>query len=140
MASAYINNVRISPENFLDCLPAYPSHGWISPRASFGNDFAGNGEKNDDGEPEQGNVKDLEDFEFQIDDPVTMLPADELFSNGKLLPLHMAPIPPMEKALVEIRSPEPICSRRKVVNGENEVWSSLPKAPRCSSRLKELSD
>ncbi|KAL2556136.1 Uncharacterized protein Fot_00875 [Forsythia ovata] len=28
------------------------------------------------------------DFEFRLEDPVTMLPADELFSDGKLMPLQ----------------------------------------------------
>ncbi|KAI9113472.1 hypothetical protein K1719_015399 [Acacia pycnantha] len=34
------------------------------------------------------------DFEFRLEDPVTMLPTDELFSDGKLIPLQLYAVKP----------------------------------------------
>ena len=36
--------------------------------------------------------KDIGDFKFRLEDPVTMLPADKLFSDWKLMPLHLSTI------------------------------------------------
>ncbi|KAF9588965.1 hypothetical protein IFM89_017644 [Coptis chinensis] len=67
MASACVNNTSLG--NFFDS----PSHDWFNPRSSSKIDGAEN--------------KSSEDFEFQLEDSVKMLPADELFSDGKLMPL-----------------------------------------------------
>ncbi|KAG2282111.1 hypothetical protein Bca4012_050637 [Brassica carinata] len=60
-----------------------------------------------------------EEFEFRTEVPVGMLPADELFSNGKLV----------TTAVVEVETE---------VSGEEGSLVSSPKAPRCSSKWREL--
>ncbi|XP_019443752.1 PREDICTED: uncharacterized protein LOC109348027 [Lupinus angustifolius] len=68
------------------------------------------------------------DFEFRHQHPVTMLTADELFSNGKLLPLSLNHSLP-----VTTNSPETEISHRK-----DDPYLFSPKAPRCSTTWKEL--
>uniref|UniRef100_A0A1D1YSS9 Uncharacterized protein n=1 Tax=Anthurium amnicola TaxID=1678845 RepID=A0A1D1YSS9_9ARAE len=145
MASALVNNVGlVPPDGFLDLQP----YGWISPRVSFGRDFS------DDDKPpqvptaaapspEDPAAEDADlgstDFEFRrLDDPVAMLPADELFSDGKLVPLQMAsPRPPPESAAVGGLPHE--LGRAAGVSGSEGCLAELsPKAPRCSSRWREL--
>ncbi|XP_020081840.1 predicted GPI-anchored protein 58, partial [Ananas comosus] len=98
MASAVVNNVAISPEGFL------PSYGWLSPRVSFSRDLSPSSAADATAAPSP-ETPDLEasagemefiDFEFRLEDPVAMLPADELFADGKLVPLRLAaaPTPP----------------------------------------------
>ncbi|XP_072989226.1 uncharacterized protein [Typha latifolia] len=127
MASACVNSsVAMSPDPF-----------WPSPRISFSCDLAGDAasmislEKPD---PDRLS-KDLSDFEFRLDDPVAMLPADELFSGGKLVPLQqtVAPAPPLPEADVSPLEPPRIA---EVIGSEGLAPS--PKAPRCSSRWREL--
>ncbi|KAL9236532.1 hypothetical protein vseg_011188 [Gypsophila vaccaria] len=75
------------------------------------------------------------DFEFHLlhDRHVTMLPADELFLDGKLIPLHF----PKKST---ISSPPKNISHfndyNKTDKGDNTVFS--PKAPRCTSRWREI--
>ncbi|KAJ8477145.1 hypothetical protein OPV22_020872 [Ensete ventricosum] len=58
---------------------------WLSPRISFGHD------PTPVAPPEGRPDGHAEDFEFRRhDDPVTMLPADELFSGCKLVPFQLA--------------------------------------------------
>nr|XP_029116214.1 protein IQ-DOMAIN 14-like [Elaeis guineensis] len=156
MASALVNNVGVSPEGLLDCPPAaYSAYDWLSPRISFSHDLV-------DGDqlapasaaaPAESSCKppeicepvtasnDLVDFEFRLDDPVVMLPADELFSDGKLVPLQPAPAAsklPLA-SFDEIRSPEPLKSRRRAENAVGlDPYVFSPKAPRCSSRWREI--
>ncbi|KAI4323161.1 hypothetical protein L6164_022790 [Bauhinia variegata] len=147
MASACVNNIGMSPENFLDCPPAtYPSYGWLSPRISFSRDDDSSKPKphsvdkpsdpldKSDPEPLAG------DFEFRLEDPVTMLPADELFSDGKLVPLQLSSVKHSfnELSLAEIRSPETAKSGRGNDISSADPYSFSPKAPRCSSRWREL--
>ncbi|PKA51257.1 hypothetical protein AXF42_Ash010697 [Apostasia shenzhenica] len=148
MASACINNVAVTPENFLDCSPAYPAYGWLSPRISFSRDIADEGGRS---EPEKqvpasikaeesdltGSSNDFVDFEFRLDDPVTMLSADELFSEGKLVPLQLAHARSSAEVNSEIRSSEPSNLGRIGITGP-DLYAFSPKAPRCSSRWKEL--
>lgn len=107
-ASACINNIGFSPDNFLDysCISI----------------------------PHQDNLSDLPDpdlpladFEFRLEDPVIMLPADQLFSDGKLIPLHLPHQP---------TTTTPSKPRRRVSVADPFLYS--PKAPRCSSRWKQL--
>ncbi|GJU68155.1 hypothetical protein Tco_1254414 [Tanacetum coccineum] len=97
--------------------------------------------------PENSDLSDFDGFEFRLEDPVTMLPADELFSDGKLVPLQMTVkcnerVNEGETAtssgnvmVVNDTCPDTPCGRR--MRGENhDVFS--PRAPRCSSRWKEL--
>ncbi|XP_059666645.1 uncharacterized protein LOC132312324 [Cornus florida] len=153
MASACVNNIGMSPENFLDCPATYPSYGWLSPRISFSREI-GDGEPSkiagskppcpaekgvDPPETSDPEVS-LGDFEFRLEDPVTMLPADELFSDGKLVPLQLSVMRPavMPVRSSEIRSPETAKSRRRTDVSNTDPYLFSPKAPRCSSRWKEL--
>ncbi|XP_077253274.1 uncharacterized protein LOC143892504 [Tasmannia lanceolata] len=151
MASACVNNIGISSENFLDC----PSYGWLSPRISLsldGTKIAG--EKTPCPAEKPVNVSkkldlessamDLGDFEFRLEDPVTMLPADQLFSDGKIVPLQIGTFRPVPLDPGQIRLD------KAVKNSDHYVLSSdpcglisdpcvfSPKAPRCSSRWREL--
>ncbi|KAG5524247.1 hypothetical protein RHGRI_031052 [Rhododendron griersonianum] len=68
-----------------------------------------------------------------------MLPVDELFSNGKLMPLHLSMIPSL--ATMEISSPETMKShRRSDVSSMPDPYLFSPKAPRCSSRWRLKAD
>lgn len=156
MASACVNNIGMSPESFLDC-PSCPSYGWLSPRISFSRDASDDGSKiagltalpEDAAEKPDLDAagKDLIDFEFRLDDPVTMLPADELFSDGKLVPLQLAAIRPASDpasaapfgVIRSVRSPGAVVKSRltaEISGADQYVFS--PKAPRCSSRWREL--
>ncbi|CAL0326432.1 unnamed protein product [Lupinus luteus] len=68
------------------------------------------------------------DFEFRLQHPVTMLTADQLFSDGKLLPLSLHPSLPATTL-----SPENQISHRK-----DDPYLFSPKPPRCSTTWKEL--
>lgn len=138
-APSCINNVGSSAENFIDCTLSCPASGWLSPRISFSRDLADDGGRNSDEKPDlEGSVKDFVDFEFRLDDPVKMLPADELFSDGKLIPLHLAPMRPSEGSSAGVRSPAPINLWRRVEIKGPDLYAFSPKAPRCSSRWKEM--
>ncbi|KAK6123858.1 hypothetical protein DH2020_042397 [Rehmannia glutinosa] len=163
MASACVNNIGMSPENFLDCPPAkFSSYGWLSPRISFSREFPdeeaskgsvnklspknhamlGNAdaEKPEESDPEMSN-KDFVDFEFRLEDPVTMLPADELFADGKLVPLQLSTTPhsmTLAPASSDVRSPDTPKFRRRNEISSADPYLFSPKAPRCSSRWKEL--
>ncbi|KAE9617077.1 hypothetical protein Lal_00034123 [Lupinus albus] len=65
------------------------------------------------------------DFEFCLEHPVTMLPADELFSDGKLLPLHLSSLNPSTPSTTATPKPK-------------EPFLFFLKAPNCSSRWREL--
>ncbi|KAJ9139735.1 hypothetical protein P3X46_030440 [Hevea brasiliensis] len=142
MASACVNNISMSPENFSS--GTYPSYGWLSPRISFSREedtSKQSGSSNtvscDAPAEDPPEILDSVDFEFRLEDPVTMLPADELFSDGKLVPLTT--IKPAN-ALSEIRSPETAksCRRMEMEISVTDPCLFSPKAPRCSSRWKEL--
>ncbi|CAL5187191.1 unnamed protein product [Lathyrus oleraceus] len=70
------------------------------------------------------------DFEFRLQDPVTMLPADQLFSDGKLVPLHFKPT----TSISATTSPKKTTA--SITTSDPILFS--PKAPRCSSRWKDL--
>ncbi|KAJ4918021.1 Uncharacterized protein Rs2_03571 [Raphanus sativus] len=84
------------------------------------------------------------DFEFCPEDPVTMLSADELFSDGKLVPLKFSGPPEMRKphqtstvkttTAAELNHSAEV--RRRVEMEMSELFS--PKAPRCTTRWREL--
>ncbi|KAK1362447.1 Serine/arginine repetitive matrix-like protein [Heracleum sosnowskyi] len=143
MASACINNISLSPEKFLDCPATFPSYGWLSPQMSFGRDEEASKPTvkprpvDDDNQveaDEENSCDDIGDFEFRLDYPVTMLPADELFSDGKLMPLQFRPA----EISLEVRLPDtPKVHRSCEISGMDPYLFS-PKAPRCSSRWKEL--
>ncbi|KAH1105613.1 hypothetical protein J1N35_009381 [Gossypium stocksii] len=111
MASACVNNLTVvSPETNFHPTPPY------SPYVSS---------------PEIQDTAAGGDFEFRLEeDPVTMLPADELFSDGKLVPLHFsAPKHPPPANVSSLETPK---SRRRT---EPEVSG---KAPKGSSKWREI--
>lgn len=125
MASACVNNnVGVSPEKF-------PSYGWLSPRISLSREEDPSKKPSSAEEPSEG--PDPVDFEFRLEDPVAMLPADELFSDGKLVPLHLSSLKP---STVEVKSPDGPSKSSDISGFDPYLFS--PKAPRCSSRWKEL--
>ncbi|CAN0902003.1 hypothetical protein LINGRAHAP2_LOCUS21741 [Linum grandiflorum] len=151
MASACVNNITMSPERFSPAAAGkYSSYGWLSPRISFSRDddssSSSSSKKQQPPPPTavQDQVQDLPDFEFRLDDPVGMLPADELFSDGKLVPTQLTslkPFPP--ETATETTSSSPASGRRMEVSGNStstitDQYLFSPKAPRCSSRWKEL--
>lgn len=163
MASACVNNIGVSPENFLDCPPvAFPAYGWLSPRISFSREFPEeDGSKGassrsspksrpmahnvDEGKLEEPDpeisCKDFVDFEFRLEDPVAMLPADELFANGKLVPLQLSSVRHSMTSVPvfsDVRSPDTPKYRRRNEISSRDPYLFSPKAPRCSSRWREL--
>ncbi|CAJ1958053.1 unnamed protein product [Sphenostylis stenocarpa] len=126
MASACVNNIAISPETtFLDLPP------WLSPRGS-------------DPDP---------DFEFPLDPPATMLPADQLFSDGKLVPLHLKTpsittttttttsqtlTPTTATTTISPQTPKSPSTTAGATTTTTDAYLFSPKAPRCSSRWKDL--
>ena len=164
MASACVNSVGMSPENFLDCSSApCHSYGWLSPRVSFSRDFSDDSSPSSNlarpiSKPKPGadpagksEIRDpdpelvpVSEFEFCLQDPVAlMLPADELFLDGKLVPLQVSSVKPSVNGLKSTRcvsSPETVVQARRRVEDEcnTDPYLFSPKAPRCSSRWREL--
>ncbi|KAG0478824.1 hypothetical protein HPP92_013543 [Vanilla planifolia] len=134
IASACHNNIGggSPPDTFPpSCQSTYGA--WLNPLVSaapkndIGNDPLPS--SSTPAEPSCTSV-DVFDFEFRLEDPVTMLSADELFSDGKLMPLQLVQVlPPSEPAAAEILSP--------VVIGSDALVLS-PKAPRCTARWREI--
>ncbi|XWS27513.1 hypothetical protein CRYUN_Cryun26dG0121300 [Craigia yunnanensis] len=153
MASACVNNSGVSPESFQPTT-CYTSDGWLSPRISLSREEESSKSRPKSptdpssidplhaSDPPETQDTAAGDFEFRLEDPVTMLPADELFSDGKLMPLHFSTLkhhPPVND-LSEIRFPETAKSYRRIemeISGTDPYLFS-PKAPRCSSRWREL--
>lgn len=124
MASICINKLNITPENF----PAYSSFTCNTPRRSLAGEMPPVKLTDLPEEPDL-DASDIADFEFSFSDPVNILPADELFTDGKLFPVSASVMPEVK--------PE----TRRIINGVAAVDSFLytPKAaPTCSSRWKEL--
>jgi hypothetical protein len=97
--------------------------------------------------PEPAISKDFIDFEFSLGGSATMLPADELFADGKLLPLRKplpdpedpAPAASAEEAVaMPPAQPEPIKPLRAAAADSADPCVFSPKAPSCSSRWREL--
>ncbi|XP_075476044.1 uncharacterized protein LOC142517613 [Primulina tabacum] len=156
MASTCVNSVGMSPDNFLDCPPLkFPSYAGLSPRIPFSREISDEvvgiktSEKHRDVTGNADSVKqehsdpvDFVDFEFRLEDWVTMLPADELFADGKLVPLQLSagrqPMTIAPRAPSDIILPDtPVFRRRNEISPADPFLFS-PKAPRCSSRWKEL--
>lgn len=151
MASACVNNIDVSPESFQPTT-SYSSCGWLSPspRISFSREDESSKSRpkspadpsSEDPDPPEIQDTAAVDFEFRLEDPVTMLPADELFSDGKLVPLHFSTLKQLQpvNALSEIRSPVTAksCRRTEMEISGTDPYLFSPKAPRCSSRWREL--
>ncbi|KAK1397818.1 S-adenosyl-L-methionine-dependent methyltransferases superfamily protein [Heracleum sosnowskyi] len=141
MASACIKNIALSPEKFLDRPANFSSFGWFSPGMSFGRDEEASRSSSVKQTPTEVIESDHEvsdkEFEFRLEDPGNMLPADELFSDGKLMPLQLSAFQPAEssseKRLLDISKVHQSC---EVVELDPYLFS--PRAPSCATRWKEL--
>ncbi|KAG6513242.1 uncharacterized protein LOC121969110 [Zingiber officinale] len=133
MASALVNSVALAPT-------ATEAFSWLGPRISFSHDAVAVDAPPPAAEGRLDGSHD--DFEFRLhDDPVAMLPADELFSDGKLVPLQLAVPKPAEAeppAAAEIVSPDPPETRRKAEISGVDPYPFSPRAPRCAARWREL--
>ncbi|CAN6247081.1 unnamed protein product [Urochloa humidicola] len=157
MASAVASNVHAGP-----AAAAAMSFGWLGPpRLSFGRDASVVEvvEEEHVGAAEPAAIsKDFIDFEFSLGGAATMLPADELFADGKLLPLRPSQAA-AGKAAAEVLERERERERRdtalvaeippstpervKAVHpaaaeAALDPYVFSPKAPTCSSRWREL--
>lgn len=127
MASACVNNLGVQPESFS------PPYAWINPNVPH---YPANDSAVDPTELPRRSA-DRVDFEFRLDEVrVTMLAADELFSEGKLVPLHVTALrTPADPLLSPEADSKPwICAEG--IGSESFVLS--PKAPRCSARWRDL--
>ncbi|KAL5211234.1 hypothetical protein ABZP36_022081 [Zizania latifolia] len=132
----------------LPAPPAAVGYGWLGPRVSFGRDVvAGQETASSTSAAEPAISKEFIDFEFSLGGSATMLPADELFFDGKLLPLRPHPVVAPETGRererdsmpAEIPSmPELMNIVRPVVSEAFDPYVFSPKAPTCSSRWREL--
>ncbi|WOL15882.1 serine/arginine repetitive matrix protein 2-like [Canna indica] len=132
MASAVVNSLALSPPP-----ESFP---WVNPRISFSYDLA---EIPSAAPTERRPTPDAstEDFEFLLDNPGAMLPAEELFSDGKLVPLQLGapmPSPEADPPSAEIALPEPPETRRKAEIAGPDPYAFSPRAPRCTARWREL--
>ncbi|CAL5023834.1 unnamed protein product [Urochloa decumbens] len=158
MASAVASNVHAGP-----AAPGAMSFGWLGPRLSFGGgvrDAAAVVEVVEEEEPVAAEPaaisKDFIDFEFSLGGGATMLPADELFADGKLLPLR-PPQPAAGKAAAVVAELERVRRDTALVaeippstpervkalhpaaaEAALDPYVFSPKAPTCSSRWREL--
>ncbi|KAL5726274.1 hypothetical protein ACHQM5_009329 [Ranunculus cassubicifolius] len=100
MASACVNNNVASlpdhPHRFFGSPPNSTSFDWFNPRSSP-LPPRDSKQQSSSSSPVENLIdlefsdEDAEDFEFRLEDPVNMmLPADELFFDGKLMPLHVS--------------------------------------------------
>ncbi|KAK9086118.1 hypothetical protein Sjap_026529 [Stephania japonica] len=126
----------ISSEKFLECSPSAFSFAIANkPRAPPA-------EAKKDIEVSRN---DMGDFEFRlVDHPVAMLPADELFSDGKLLPLRFGEIriagrrrgdDSTSSSSAEMES---VSAAAAAAASSSDLYVFSPKAPRCSSSLREI--
>jgi hypothetical protein len=147
MASAVASNVHAGP-----AAAGALTFGWLGPRLSLGARDAtvATATAAEAEEPaaasnaaEPAISKDFIDFEFSLGvSSTTMLPADELFADGKLLPLR----PPQAAAArgVERRRDTALVEEAPTASGLSRAALDLdpyvfsPKAPTCSSRWREL--
>ncbi|ESQ27211.1 hypothetical protein EUTSA_v10018666mg [Eutrema salsugineum] len=117
MASACVNNVGVSQE--------FPAYGCFNPRASFSREDSRTSGSEFPPKLAAEEAVGAGEFEFRLEDPVGMLPADELFSDGKLATKHQT-VGKCRRMDVEM----------EISGADNCLFS--PKAPRCSSRWREL--
>ncbi|KAK2999551.1 hypothetical protein RJ639_024248 [Escallonia herrerae] len=80
------------------------------------------------------------EMEARPEDPVNVLCTDELFSDRKLMLLHLSTIRLVERTIASSQiNPlnTPKSHRRTIISGSSPYLFS-PKAPWCSSKWKEL--
>ncbi|XP_010499716.1 PREDICTED: uncharacterized protein DDB_G0271670-like [Camelina sativa] len=96
-------------------------------------------------QPLDPQMEDLaDDFEFLLEDPVTMLSADELFSDGKLVPLKFSGVTNSEEKPIittsAVNTTVKPCRRieMEISTGVADPYLFSPRAPRCTVRWREL--
>ncbi|KAJ4787981.1 serine/arginine repetitive matrix-like protein [Rhynchospora pubera] len=127
MASACaINTATSSPDALL----------WPSPRLSFSRDFSDQPESDLLPDPSTS-PKPASDFEFHLHEPASIIPADELFSNGKLVPLQ-----PSSSAQPQSDQESPLSDPDQdpppTDGSSSDPLAPSPRAPMCASRWKDL--
>ncbi|KAJ3685357.1 hypothetical protein LUZ61_014521 [Rhynchospora tenuis] len=132
MASACaINTATSSPDALL----------WPSPRLSFSRDFS------DQPEPDllplpqpdpSTSPKPASDFEFHLHEPASIIPADELFSNGKLVPLQQPSSSTQPQSDQESPLSDPDQDPIAADGSSSDPLAPSPRAPMCASRWKDL--
>lgn len=154
MASACVNSIGLAPENLLERSQAYTSYGWLKHRLSLGREMTEEEASKSKTKrmsspakvdlPEELDPNEFLGFQFTLEDPVMMLPADELFSDGKLVPMQLSAIR-QEVAtstttfMSGVSSPDTPNSQRRTDDAfASDPYLLSPRAPRCSSRWKEL--
>lgn len=128
MASACVKNAGVSP-------PAgYSLYGQMCLRRKDKRRSSSHDQEEQSSDNQDPEV----DFEFCPEDPVTMLSADELFSDGKLVPLKFSG--PHQTSTVKMTTAAELNHsaevRRRVEIEMSDLFS--PKAPRCTTRWREL--
>lgn len=140
MASARVEHTGISPGSLLDGRPSkYKSRGVGSRRSSYGRDNCGEDNNKESDLDAVGN--DTGAFEFRIGrNSDAMLPADELFSDGKLLPLKFPTIGCAAASISEQPCVRGFRSQQGSPKSKprDENSAGFLKSPRRSSRWKEL--
>lgn len=143
MASALVNSVALSPSSPPAAAAATTeTYSWLlGPRISFSHDASADPSAATAPDDQDCPEASLEDFEFRLqDDPVAMLPADELFSEGKLVPLQLAAPKSAEAEPLsagEVGLPDP-CPKAEITVGGTDPYAFSPRAPRCAARWREL--
>ncbi|CAI0555642.1 unnamed protein product [Linum tenue] len=154
MASACVNNISVSSESFPP-PGTYSSYGWLSPRISFSREDDSLSKHHHHKQPPPSKpapppapsppppppATEIPDFEFRLDDPVAMLPADELFSDGKLVPMQVTSSnsKPSSSTTTSAECLPGIATTTETAEANTtDQYLFSPKAPRCSSRWKEI--
>ncbi|XP_031396731.1 uncharacterized protein LOC116207776 [Punica granatum] len=106
MASACVNNIEVTP---------------------VASSAAGEGHQLPDPDPELFGG----DFEFCLEDPVAMLPADELFSKGKFVPLQVSLLKPSVKAVTSMK---PVEGAPRLEEAVSEANAKAPAESTASCR------
>lgn len=155
MASACVNSIGLTPENLLERSQTYSSYEWLKPRFSLSREMTEGDTSTSKTKrisspakeladlPEESDPSEFDGFQFRLEDPVMMLPADELFSDGKLIPLHLSVIrqevATSTTIMSGVNSPDTPNSYRRTDDAfASDPYLLSPRAPRCSSRWKEL--
>ncbi|KAJ3674490.1 hypothetical protein LUZ60_005106 [Juncus effusus] len=104
---------------------------WPSPRLSFSRDFPSEGPESDTLRPEPAS-----DFEFHLHEPASIITADELFSNGKLVTVQPNPSPePLSDLDQDPPSSDP---DPNITSSISDLPAPSPRPPMCTSRWKDL--
>ncbi|CDY51911.1 BnaC03g73740D [Brassica napus] len=127
MATVCVRNVGTSPEKKLS----------TASYSCRGSKMSVMSQKSQPSDPKLEN-EDPVDFEFLLEDPVTMLSADELFSDGKLIPLKFSgSVSSREKPITTaVNTAAKPCRRLEMESADPYTFS--PRAPRCTMRWREL--